>query len=51
MAGYVKTNGAEIKKHGGKILLARVFRSARFFYFTGNRRPVVCGNIEFFDSG
>lgn len=36
MAGEIKLNRAEVEQRGREVLFAQVFRTARFFYLTGD---------------
>ncbi len=49
MTGDIKLNRAEIQQGWREVLFTQIFYSARFFYFTGNGRPVVSGNVKLFD--
>jgi len=50
MAGKIKNNGTKIENGGSEILLSQIFYSPRFFNFSGDRRPVISGDIKLFDN-
>lgn len=51
MSGQEKLHWAEIQQRWCKILFAMIFRFARFFDSSRNRRAIVGGYVEFFNGG
>lgn len=49
MTRYIKLNRSEVQYGRREVLLTQIFFSARFFNYTGNRRPVIGRNIKLFD--
>lgn len=49
MTCYIELYRSEVQYRRREVLLAQIFFSARFFNYTGNRRPVIGRNIKLFD--